>query len=294
MIPGFRSVTKSNPCPICGKPDWCLVAKDGSRAACQRKTSAVPFGQAGFLHSLTDAPAGHAINFQKPEKPVEIDAVAIHARYKEAITRSEIEALALNLGVEDDALVELGVGRAVEWCDGTYSFPMRDGLGKIIGIRLRNLEGHKWAVYGSKAGLFFNPDWAHAVPRIMICEGPTSAAAGMTIGIQSVGRASNTSATNHLVDFLRARKTKPEVIVMSEMDGKDECAYCENNYCLRCHPGQVGADKVAETIGALVKTIAVIDPPIGKDIRDWLRAGAKYQDVLDVVCNSPTWQGETK
>ena len=29
-------VTKHNPCPICGKPDWCLISKDVEAAICAR------------------------------------------------------------------------------------------------------------------------------------------------------------------------------------------------------------------------------------------------------------------
>jgi len=29
-------VSRRQPCPICGKPDWCLMAEDGSAAICAR------------------------------------------------------------------------------------------------------------------------------------------------------------------------------------------------------------------------------------------------------------------
>lgn len=47
-------VSRQNPCPICGKPDWCLVAPDGSAAICQRVTEGAvkKCGEAGWLHVL--------------------------------------------------------------------------------------------------------------------------------------------------------------------------------------------------------------------------------------------------
>lgn len=35
----WREVTKKNPCPVCGKPDWCstLHADDGSLLVCCRR-----------------------------------------------------------------------------------------------------------------------------------------------------------------------------------------------------------------------------------------------------------------
>ena len=51
-------VTRQRLCVICGKPDWCMVAADGSAAICQRIESGKRAGQAGWLHRLTeDRPA---------------------------------------------------------------------------------------------------------------------------------------------------------------------------------------------------------------------------------------------
>ncbi len=49
-------VSKLNPCPVCGKPDWCLVSQDGATAICARIESGRPIGNngAGWLHRLAD------------------------------------------------------------------------------------------------------------------------------------------------------------------------------------------------------------------------------------------------
>lgn len=46
----FLKVNRRNPCPICGKPDWCLVSPDGKAAICARIQSEKPTGNAGWLH----------------------------------------------------------------------------------------------------------------------------------------------------------------------------------------------------------------------------------------------------
>ncbi|MCP4261786.1 MAG: AAA family ATPase [Planctomycetes bacterium] len=53
---GYQRVSRGNPCPICGKSDWCLVAKDGSAAICPRiSQGAVRYIQeAGYLHRFND------------------------------------------------------------------------------------------------------------------------------------------------------------------------------------------------------------------------------------------------
>ncbi len=47
-------VTKHNLCPICGKPDWCLISQDGKAAICARIESDRPAGNkgAGWIHTL--------------------------------------------------------------------------------------------------------------------------------------------------------------------------------------------------------------------------------------------------
>jgi len=47
-------VNRRNPCPVCGKPDWCLVSQDGKAAICARIESDRPAGSkgAGWIHIL--------------------------------------------------------------------------------------------------------------------------------------------------------------------------------------------------------------------------------------------------
>jgi hypothetical protein len=59
-------VNRYNPCPICGKPDWCLISRDGEAAICARIESDKPAGHmgAGWIH-LLDSPI-----YLPPTKPV--------------------------------------------------------------------------------------------------------------------------------------------------------------------------------------------------------------------------------
>ena len=44
----WKRVSRSDPCPICGKPDWCVVAEDA--VICARIESLKRCGEAGWLH----------------------------------------------------------------------------------------------------------------------------------------------------------------------------------------------------------------------------------------------------
>jgi len=50
-------VSKRNRCPVCDKPDWCLLSEDGKAAICARIESGKPAGNkgAGWLHKLDTA-----------------------------------------------------------------------------------------------------------------------------------------------------------------------------------------------------------------------------------------------
>ncbi len=50
-------VKRRNPCPVCGKPDWCLLSQDGKAAICARIESDKPAGNkgAGWIHTLDNS-----------------------------------------------------------------------------------------------------------------------------------------------------------------------------------------------------------------------------------------------
>ena len=51
----MRRVSAAHPCPVCGKPDWCLVAPDGTAAICTRRESDKRCGSAGHLNHLNQS-----------------------------------------------------------------------------------------------------------------------------------------------------------------------------------------------------------------------------------------------
>jgi hypothetical protein len=51
----FR-VSKSYPCPICGKPDYCAVSRNGRYVLCQRVPSDRYAGKSGYYHKLNHYP----------------------------------------------------------------------------------------------------------------------------------------------------------------------------------------------------------------------------------------------
>src|SRR4030042_3642665 len=48
----FLRVNRHNPCPVCGKPDWCMISPDGKAVICARGESPRAAGSAGWLHQI--------------------------------------------------------------------------------------------------------------------------------------------------------------------------------------------------------------------------------------------------
>ena len=53
-VANFIRVRKTDPCPICGKPDWCMISSDREVALCARvQTGSFKKTSGGWCHRLT-------------------------------------------------------------------------------------------------------------------------------------------------------------------------------------------------------------------------------------------------
>jgi len=258
---------RKHQCPICGKADWCCWLSTGEVFWCQR----VSGGEvAGFKRGRTSETNGGTswyptveppvvpIFESRPEiKPALIKWDDINNECRAAITDDQLAKLEDSLGVGIDTLDGFGVGWSRHW--RAFTFPMRHAITeRIIGIRTRTLDGRKFALTGSRQGYFISPKMKRE-RLVYVVEGPTDAAAMRSLGIEVVGRASCLHQSGDLRERLRGRR----VIVISDNDDA----------------GEIGATKLANYLEGFAAAW-VISPPDGlKDAREWIRAGAKRDDI---------------
>lgn len=264
----MRRVTAARPCPVCKKPDWCLVATDGSAAICPRVVSPRRCGDAGWLHKLSDAP-DHSVFARRitidPAPPSDLAPLA--DRCRRAADPGRLDGLAASLGVTVESLAALGVG----W-SGVYSawtWPMTDpATDRVAGIRLRRPDGSKYAVKGGREGLFLPTVAPHPSDPLLVTEGATDAAAALTLGHTHVaGRPSCAGGTRQLAALVRSRRPL-RLVLFADGDG----------------PGLAGADRLADGLTKYAREVRVVAPPPGfKDLRDWVRAGATRGDLDALV-----------
>lgn len=279
VFDGHR-VSLANPCPVCGKPDWCLYDPGSPMAICARVESSRQIGHdgCGWLHGQPpiSRPPIRQIDscIIKPADRVELDWSATMSIYRSRATRHVLSAAAASLGVTLGSLLSMGTGYDPH--RDTLCWPMLDAHDQTIGIRLRRQsDGFKYAVSGSRNGLFVPPQSDERQP-VFIVEGPTDTAAMLSIGIDAIGRPSCSSGVSLLVE--RLARTGRAAIVIADNDPPDEHGR---------RPGWDGAVKLAEALVRSCQWVKLITPPPKfKDARAWVRGGANKDSVLYRVRNT--------
>lgn len=270
LLEDFARVTSRRTCPVCSRPDWCLVSRDDdvdpSRVICARVESSRRFAQAGWLHVLRqrdgrwDGVRRRTVDLSAA--PAERFALRAE-RFREGRAEHPLALLAWDLAVSVQSLERLGVG----WTGWSWSFPMVDAHTHVIGISLRRPDGRKLAVTGSRLGAFLPSGIEAGGARLLVCEGASDTAACLDLGFHAIGRASAHSSTR-IVGGLVRRFQPDQVVVLGDRD----------------EVGAAGADDLASALAARCSDVRVIYPPEGmKDAREWKRGGATRTDIEEAI-----------
>lgn len=156
------------------------------------------------------------------------------------------------------------IGAVYSQSHQAYAFPMFMPDGELVGIRLRNDRGEKWAVKGSKAGLFVPWDSLHllASRSIFLCEGPTDTAAAIQLGFFAIGRHACVGQ-EQLVNELISEACARHAYVVYDNDA----------------PGVRGADKLCAQLK--IPFTRVIPP--AKDLREFVSEGGTKELLMYLV-----------
>jgi hypothetical protein len=268
----FTRVSNAEPCPVCTRPDWCRVFGDGW-VECMRVPSDKPAKSGGWMHRLSGGEPG-ARSGERSQwdrrghptgqgQPPRINAAGMMQEWRGATTATALAELATSLGVSTPSVVAVGAAWAAPY--SAWAFPMCDGCGNVVGIRLRNERG-KFAVRGSRQGIFtttgHGPVTAGPQKTLFVCEGPTDTAAAVELGLFAVGRPNCCCGGPEIKVFAR-RQGCNRVVVISDND----------------KPGLDGARKVG---GELELPFAVYVPP-AKDLREFVRLGGTRAMIENTV-----------
>lgn len=227
-----------------------------------RVQSSKPAKNGGWLHPLDNAPA-----VKLPPKPAPaptINATAIIRKWSEDTPESSYRYLAQSLGVSIQSLLNIGTVWSVP--HNAWAFPMFDGYRNTIGIRLRDQAGHKWAVTGSRQGLFLPA--VEPQETVWVCEGPTDTAAGVTIGLYCIGRPSCRGSVVDLNTAIRQAGSR-RVVILADNDG----------------PGYSGALDFQKQCP--IPSLILVPP--AKDLRKFVQMGGT-KPVLTALMTGMLWR----
>jgi hypothetical protein len=276
----FTRVSKADPCPICRRAglrgiDWCRVFDDGW-VECMRVQSDKPAKSGGWMHRLSGGEGGARSGERSRSHPTGqgqppvIDAAKLMREWTAATSATALAEFAAALGVSAPSVVAVGAAWAAPY--SAWAFPMCDGYGSVVGIRLRNERG-KFAVRGSRQGIFTTTDHGPGTTgpqrTLFVCEGPTDTAAAVELGLFAVGRPNCCCGGPEIKVFAR-RQGCSRVVVVSDND----------------KPGLDGARKV----GREVKLPFAVYVPPAKDLREFVRLGGTRAMIENTV-KGIVWQG---
>lgn len=257
-------VSRDRPCPICQKPDWCSVSENGSVACCMRVESEkeVKGDSGGWIHTINPDLVTRVRNVfrrAKPKPSAQYPSDHWHKIQASFDMQWSFAGRAEQLGISRESLRRLMAGLH----DKALAFPMWDGRGKMIGIRLKAYNGQR-CVRGSQNGIFW-PIGVSSTGTGLLCiaEGPTDTAALLDLGFDAIGRPNCCSGTDHIKRFL---KVKRPVVIVADGD----------------KPGIDGAKRLAQKIKKQCLSVKVI-VPLAKDMRAWYNQGATRKDVERLI-----------
>lgn len=183
---------------------------------------------------------------EEPEIP-EINASQLMNEFRSNTKPEWVARLATQLGVSTGSLNEVGCAYAAP--HKAFAFPMVNGQGKTVGIRLRADSGEKWSVKGGREGIFIgNGRWHTAY----VVEGPTDLAACLDLGLWGIGRPSCRGSVAHTQVTIN-RLHIQRAILVSDNDT----------------PGIDGAKALAKELQ--IPCAAMLLP--SKDMREFVRYG---------------------
>lgn len=293
-IPGYTCVEDLKcDCPVCGKPDWCLLKDDGSAAVCQRISSDKKFGEAGHIHLINGKPTATKAKRKLSVQQLDNLWQNFYSRWHGVSNRGSILTLfGLANQENSEALVNITDDYPIGY-DGTRLFfkfvdPHKhkyspDVYERIItGIQGRDISGKKKMISGSSLGLFMpNYNWHEEV--IVIAEGvsDTLYAKLYNPAAYVIGRPNAIAATKLLVKWFRSLNHDLRLLFLIDND-PDEA-------------GKHGAENIIkglieEKVTGLYKCLG---PKKHKDFREAICSGVtqvQYDKFRKTIQPRKLWQ----
>lgn len=258
MASDFQRVTRRNPCPVCGKADWCT--RTDRWVYCMRTPGPHVAKNGAYLYPADGLPPVPDHEHDDPTDGTRLTPNEIRARYQRIKCYGlPLDGAAALLNISAKVLDEYGC--VAHTLDGDLIVPMYDNHYRMVGVRVRRRTGKKLSWAGSHNGLFLPHPHRLASKNVWaVCEGPTDAMAATKCGVAAIGRPDCASRPDLIAALVRVM-FPARLVIFTDND----------------EAGIRGAQLlVARLMSVPALGVAVRRPPHGiKDVRDWVAQDAK-------------------
>lgn len=247
-------------CPICMKPDWCLVAEDGTAAICSRKSegSVKKVGKAGWLHILGNfKPIKYTI---PPKKKIDWNKWMVKFAKQLIENREAFGKLCRSIKLNPISALRFYIG----WHKGWLTIPVYGLTKKISGIQRRR-ENTKRYMKHSGMGVFVpSAFFQNPSNTLAVCEGWTDTVTALEYGYNAIGKVNAYVGNEEVVMYAKTHPAISRVILFADnnIDGI----------------GLAGAEETAELLNEF-ETRVVLTPE--KDLRQCKLNGLTLEEVLN-------------
>lgn len=254
-------------CPVCNKPDGCLVADDGTACICARieEGSIRKVGQGNFRGGYL-----HVFEGFKPKSYVAPEAPDINWNSRMTSQahnllshRKEFAALCHDININPIAALRFNVGWLKDW----LTIPIYSKAGEISGIQRRAKKAKRYMEW-SGVGVFVPTTFFQHRSRTMaVCEGWTDAIAAICYGYNPVAKMNAFCGNDEVLYFAEHHPTVNRVIL-----------FADNN------SDGVGEDGARETAGMLDESLCDFETKVVVTPRDDLRrCWLNRMDIEEVI-----------
>lgn len=265
-------VSQEYPCPVCGKPDWCLRDREGHKAYCMRI-------EQGSHHSFIfqDGNVCYVHYLDVKHKAKRIPWIKITHDKKYAINWEALQEFYVKSApdsmVKKYKLAEIAFGRG--WDSEAITYPMYNSDFEIVGMSRRFSDNKKCVVKGSTPGLFMPTKNYRLSKWVLICEGLSDAIAGLELGFMSIGKFNCNTCSGDILRLFDLAWSKKVPIIIADND----------------KPGIRGAEKLQILLlEKIKKSSIVIIPPFGtKDLQDWKKNSLTNGKLYDIIKMGLKW-----
>jgi len=252
-------------CPVCGKPDGCLVAEEGTAAICSRvsegsirKVGKGPFA-GGWLHILGDF---ESKKYEVPPKPhINWNRIAVRCARVLSEHREEFSSFCQLTKINPISALRFFIG----YYDGWITIPMYGRNKRISGIQKRKGPLKRHMEY-SDMGVFIPASFfQYQCKTLAVCEGWSDTLTACEYGFNAIGKM-NAFVGDDLV-LLYAKEIKCKKVIL----------FADNN------ENGVGLDGANDTASLLEKggfpTKIVLTPE--KDLRECKLRGMTLRQIIN-------------